>query len=1066
MLVVFQPFWVTIIMTLYSFYRRLKGYFCSCNKNDSLHLSCTTMQKHNLIFFGLSIICFSTVFAQKRNTQAAWQQEVNYKINVILDTTSQQLHGIVAIDYLNHSPDTLKEIYMHLWPNAYKNNETAFARQQIENRKTKYYLSPPEERGFIDSITFAVDGQIVFWEYTQEIDIARIVLKQPILPHSTVRIVTPFRVQLPAIYSRMGHENGVYCITQWYPKPAVYDINGWNAMPYLDQGEFYSEFGSYDVSITVPSEMVVAATGNLQTTAEKLWWYDKINNNNTPNPSSQKTKTLRFTQDKVHDFAWFASHKFHITKGEVNRTSGKTIDTWLFSTITDTVETRAGVNYINNGIRLYSNLVGEYPFDQATVVITPLKAGAGMEYPTITNCASIDETTIIHEVGHNWFYGIIGSNERDHPWMDESINTYYENRGRMDLNMVPQHSGVSTLIQSFQDGKTINDLYTPFEITEMLYQFPARRNEDQASTIHSTEFTNINYGAILYAQTPKLFYYLQRYLGDSIFDSMMQDYYRKWQFKHPLPDDFRMHVQNFTGKPLNWFFDVLMNTNTKQDYKIKSFHLKNDSIYLNIKSNTNSPFPVSAIKHDSIIYTKWFDAHETISIPNGDYDLIRIDAYEETMDLYRHNNSIRTKGVMKTWKKTRLGILADIENPYHHKVFIAPIAGANLYNKTMMGVAIYNSVLPNKKTEYIFTPAYAFGTKDINGFAQINHKFSYSTGKIKDILIGLNFTRFAYMGFYSVQDIGIDNIAYQKSVRGNITYEKLEPRVEFKLKKKYERTSPDEMISLRYFMINEQKQTDAILSNFKNHSRYFLLSYHSVNERLLQPYTVKIQTQYGHSLTPFGNQNSEFMKLSAEGTYKINYSNPKQGLSIRGFVGTFLTKSSSSDERAFYRAGSNLGMHDYLFEQSQFGRTETNGLFANQLMFGDLEFKELYPKVFTNTWASVINVETNIPGILPIVIYADFALINNIEGFLSTNGFNENYVTKFIYTSGIAINIRKNLFRINLPLMASAEIADYFAGKENGKIVGPEIPYRQRITFSFSLNRLNPYKGVKNINLN
>jgi hypothetical protein len=363
-------------------------------------------------FLFVILLLFATLlFGQQRAkilTQASWQQHVSYKINVTLDDANNVLKGNISMVYTNNSPNELTEIYMHLWPNAYKNRNTAFAKQHLENGKTDFYFAKPEEQGSIDSLNFKVNNIVVKWNLTNDIDIALITLNQPLKTGDKISLSTPFYVILPKVFSRIGHEKQLYCITQWFPKPAVFDVNGWNPIPYLDQGEFYSEFGSFDVSITVPKNYVVAATGNLQNEDEKLFLNTLATKPaveyEVPPISSNEFKTLRYIQDSVHDFAWFASKEFNVKKGEVSLQNGKTIETWLFAKNINS----EGINHINEGVKYYSDHIGNYPYNLAQVVITPLEAGGGMEYPTITNCAGIDRTTIIHEVGHNWFYGILG----------------------------------------------------------------------------------------------------------------------------------------------------------------------------------------------------------------------------------------------------------------------------------------------------------------------------------------------------------------------------------------------------------------------------------------------------------------------------------------------------------------------------------------------------------------------------------------------------------------------------------------------------------------------------------
>jgi len=988
----------------------------------------------------LLLSAFSVAQSAKTN-QAPWQQRVEYVINVELDDIAHILRGNETILYTNNSPDTLTEIYIHLWPNAYKNNETAFAKQQLENGKTTFYYLPEDERGFIDSINFLVDWVSVKWEYTEQIDIAKLVLKRPIEPGGVVRIATTFKVKLPNIVSRMGHQNQLYCITQWYPKPAVYDVNGWKPMPYLDQGEFYSEFGKFDINITLPENYVVAATGRLQNIEEKVWLTNRSKNRftgqilSTEFPvSSSKKKTIRFIQDSIHDFAWFADKRFQVERSEVllPKSSNK-VTTWMFSVASKT----STVLLVDSAVLYYSSKIGEYPFTDVTVVETPLVSGAGMEYPMITNITKVNRQVIVHEVGHNWFYGILGSNERAYPWMDESINTYYETRSAETETIRTQKPITIKTVSNFgSDG---------YHGLESRYLINARRNNDQSVSLPSIEFTDANYGAIIYGKGATLFRYLQAYLGDDQFDNMMHAYYEKWKFKHPLSQDFIDHAQQFTGKDLSWFFGGLLSTKHKQDWKIKSIKKQDAWYQLSIKRKTplNAPFSISGFKNDSVIKTIWFDSlgSSNVFFPLGDYDYLRIDAFEQSIDIDRSNNSINTNGIFKKGNPIQFRFWGDGENPYKNQLFFTPIVGTNLYNKLMIGGAFYNSLLPNKKVEYLIAPMYSIGINNLSGSAEVQkHFFSY--GFLKRVTLESKIAQFAYKEFLKLS-----------------TYTKFQCGFNLSLTPKHFRTSPVNAIYGSLILVNERTNGASFLTG--NNYTYTDLGFSSAQQRVINPFNYIVNYQ-------LGNTTSMFNKLTVAFTQFINYEKPKKGLTARFFGGAFLSNYKSSTGRELFRAGNNTGIYDYTFDQSQFGRGEnslvSNSLFGQQLLFGELEFKELYPFVVTNKWATSLNVETTIPGILPIVLYADIAFINADEGYFDGNTatFVEQYNLKVLYTSGLSIKLLKDIFRVNIPLIASAEITDYFGGNNPGNVTGGKR-YTERITFSLNLNKLNPIKTIRSL---
>jgi hypothetical protein len=210
-------------------------------------------------------------------------------------------------------------------------------------------------------------------------------------------------------------------------------------MPYLDQGEFYSEFGNFTVNITLPANYVVAATGDLQNESEKKFIEsrmlqnvpDAINQLRDNPVSDTQYKTITYQQKNVHDFAWFASKQFLVEKSIATLPSNKKTDCWSFFSPKEHSIYDSSSRITAKTIEYLSTHVGEYPYQQASIVAGHLLAGGGMEYPNVTVIGNVEsksilQTVIVHEVGHNWFYGLLGSNERAYPWMDEGINTFYE----------------------------------------------------------------------------------------------------------------------------------------------------------------------------------------------------------------------------------------------------------------------------------------------------------------------------------------------------------------------------------------------------------------------------------------------------------------------------------------------------------------------------------------------------------------------------------------------------------------------------------------------------------------
>jgi hypothetical protein len=501
----------------------------------------------------LLLFIFSSSFLFCKAQQPYWQQQVNYKLSVQLNDTDHSLNGFAKIEYINQSPDTLHFIWFHLWPNAYRTDKTAFSDQLLENGRTDFYFSSKEERGYINRLDFRINNTAARTEdHPQHIDIIKLLLPQPLLPGNKIEITTPFHVKLPNNFSRGGHTGQSYQVTQWYPKPAVYDRNGWHPQPYLDQGEFYSEFGNYEVQLTLPESYAVLSSAPPADESQKLWLLQKKpapaepkkktaygaaqpKNVTTPKQTlPEDTKTLLFRQNNIHDFAWFADKNFIVKYDTLLLPSGRIIDVYTAHLPGSSNVWQNSTQMLKDAVRHRSKLVGEYPYSYIGAVEAKMGFEGGMEYPCITAITPTSsvaglESVLEHEAGHNWFQGILASNERNHPWMDEGINTYYGDRFQREASR-------------YQPSPAVTN--SRFTITDQLFLYAAEQmKKDQPLSTDSDSLSELNYFLTAYTKGAAFMQLLENKLGRSRFDSAMQYYFQKWKFKHPYPVRFTRIVR-------------------------------------------------------------------------------------------------------------------------------------------------------------------------------------------------------------------------------------------------------------------------------------------------------------------------------------------------------------------------------------------------------------------------------------------------------------------------------------------------------------------------------------------
>ncbi|MCB9232057.1 MAG: M1 family metallopeptidase [Bacteroidia bacterium] len=723
-----------------------------------------------LMLLALSVIPFLGVIKAQSDY---FQQKVAYEIHVTLDDQRHFLRGQETLVYTNNSPDVLNELYIHIWPNAYRDNTTAFARQKRESFSTRFEYADAENRGFIDSLTFEIDGEKVPWTFWQDNpDVAHVTLPQPLKPGQSLTFHTPFRVKIPDSFSRLGHIDQQYQLTQWFPKPAVYDQHGWNPIYYLDQGEFYSEFGSFDVYITLPGDYMVGATGDLPKNDPEWVWLAKRESLSRlllrqddlaedseslfPHDRAREMKTLHFHQENVHDFAWFCDKDYFILSDSVTLASGKKVRIVALFNQGEREFWKNDLDYLRNSVYYYSLWVGDYPYNHATAVDGALSAGAGMEYPNITvlgaggSAESLDEVTA-HEVGHNWFYGILGSDERTNPWMDEGINSYYENRYWI------QTHGDTLGGEIYGIPKFLHLDLNHSSLQRYGYLLGAGENVDQPVTLTSEEFTNTNYGTMVYMKTARTFRYLEEMLGRDVFDRCMHAYFDQWKFRHPRPEDIKAVFEKTSGQDLGWFFDGLLPGKDKINFKLSGFRQGN----LKVKNKSGIALPVSVTlyaKNDSVLQTlktPVFSGKTQLSTKIPFHHAI-VNSNQYLPEVRMGNNRLRAGGLFRQGRPLKFRFLYSLPSEKEFAVNYLPAVGYNTTDGFMLGALLHHNFFPSQAFSFHFMPMYGFKNKDLAGSAGLTFRwlpktvfqkieFHSRTSLFSNILRTHNYLEFTFM---------------------------------------------------------------------------------------------------------------------------------------------------------------------------------------------------------------------------------------------------------------------------------------------------------------------------------
>ncbi|MCB0705028.1 MAG: M1 family metallopeptidase [Saprospiraceae bacterium] len=994
-----------------------------------------------------------------------FQQEVHYRIDAKLDDKLNQLQVMEELVYINNSPETLDYLFFNLWPNSHLNRETALSKQFIRLNNDRFYFAKAEELGGFLELDFQISGTSLDWSFDPDyLDIARIELPGPLAPGDSVRLEIPFLLQIPGSFSRIGHVGESYQMTQWYPKPAVYDRDGWHAMPYLDQGEFYSEFGSFDVSISLPANYLVGATGVLQNESE--WEFlreeeaksrayleekkpEKMSLSaakllDTIPPSAERQKTIRYLAENVHDFAWFADKRFRVLHKDIELPSGKTIDGWVFFTLVEEWYWQDALTYLERAVLHYSELVGEYPWPQVTALQSALSAGGGMEYPMITvigyagDPQGLDEV-ITHEVGHNWFYGILGSNERRHAWMDEGLNSF--------------HDQAYTI--RYYDGLPGADYFLPGFIAkgsdlsfyEIAYLYFSRSGREQIADTHSDSLFSGAYYLAAYEKPARSLRHLEAYLGADAFREAIHTYYENWKFKHPDPADFQASLEQSAGESLDWFFDGFLYSTRVQDYRLSNAKVEGDTIWVTVQNRGQipAPFPIAGIHQDSIVGLTWypgFTGKRRLAFPNGDYEKLQLDPEFKTVEYYRVNNQAPVQNKLAVLGDFKLKFLTGIDHSVKRMIYWTPLVAWNDYDKWMFGLGIHNYSLVERQVEYGLFPMYSPLTNQLNGRTSIHfNSYFRDSDQFRRLRLGGVLQQFS--NNYNWRDA-----YYQKYLMSRV-YARLDLE------------NPASRSGERYFQLSatrtsvERSRGIDEVESLRDDAVFLGLKYRSglkqaINE-VAWELNLESKVRSNHLL---GSE--PYLKVFGELTYNFTYQRFRD-LQFRVFAGGFLS-NAYRDRGLIFPWSIDLasqGAGDYLYDSYFFGRSDQAGPWWQQRMPGEGGFYSALPPAYrgqsgsTNNFLIAFNFLADLPKPmprkLPIKPFFNMAYSDDARPIASEKTFGD----QLWWEAGLSLEVFDGQLGLAFPLLVSSQLDALF--DQNG-----QTAFYQRMSFTINLAGFNP----------
>jgi len=605
-----------------------------------------------------------------------WQQQINYKIDASLDVQKNTVKGTEEILYTNNSTDTLRKVYFHMYWNAFQPNSNMDARSRELGKNTftsrrgdevkdwdmrvrdRIQNLKPEEYGIQKVNTITINGKSQ--QLIEHETILEVVLTQPILPKSVVKMNVQFEAQVPVQIRRSGRDNkeGVrYSMSQWYPKMVEYDYQGWNTNPYIAR-EFYGVWGNYDVTLRMDKNYMVGGTGVLQNPTAPL---DKDGN-----------KVWNFKGNTIHDFVWFADNNFKHLSKEVRK--GLTLH--VYYKAKDAKADSAWANVLwaaEKALPFMEQKMGTYPYPQYSFI---QGGDGGMEYAMATLLVGPSLGTAFHEWIHSWYQHVLGTNESLFAWMDEGftsygeemVSHYYETNFATQSPYISEAAKKQIQVNLDRQSKLLpavqNSNYSG-------YIALAKSGFEEPMSTHADHFnTNYAYSSAAYAKGGTFLGVLGYMMGEAKRDQLMLNYYNTWKFKHPNVNDFIRVAEKTSGLQLQWLKEYWVNSTKTIDYGLNDIQVSGNAALISIQRLGKFPMPIEVVvtykdgsselhyipldlmlggkaqegSMKQINHPEWKWTHPTYTFestqPLGAIKSIEIDPSQRMPDINRSNNKI------------------------------------------------------------------------------------------------------------------------------------------------------------------------------------------------------------------------------------------------------------------------------------------------------------------------------------------------------------------------------------------------------------------------------------------
>ncbi len=879
-------------------------------------------------------------------------------IDATLNPATKTISIKQQINYKNTSKDTLSELYLFDWANSFSTKTSPLAKRFAENYESSFHFEKERDRGRTTlGKVYSTPDRPLQWERGDHVDILKIIPESDILPGRSYSFALEYTVKVPDDrFTRFGvNKANDYKLRYWYISPAVYD-GEWQVYSNKNTADLYLTPSQFTIDFHFPKRYHL--TSSLDLISETV---------------SGNVKTTKLFGDNRRDAVLYL---------ERNPTF-ETIETDKFTVVTNLQNSKVNppvqALMVDRVAHFLDERLGPYPFDKMVISEADYKTNPvyglnqlprfispfpdGFEY----------DMEQLKTMTRHYIANTLILNPRKDYWLQDALQIYlmmeYVDAYYPKMKIIGNLSNWWVIRWAHAAELEFNDQYP------ILYLNMARHNIHQALTVPKDSLLkyNMNIANPYYGATG--LNYLNDYLGDDVLKSGIRDFVSEHKLTPIRSSDFEIFLSKRTSLPIHWFFEDFVDKRTTIDFKIKKVEKKEDSLKVFIRNRKNNTLPISLYGlngEGEVVFKTWtnpIDSVMAVNVPSENIRRLALNYEGKIPEYNRRNNFKSIDGLLN--KPLQFRLFQDVEDPNYTQFFFIPVFKYNLYDGISAGVRLYNKTLLPKAMNYSLEPQFAFRSKTLVGSASI----SYTQQMDDDNLYAM---RYGFSGNYYSYDRGL-------------FYRRFSPYMTFAFRNQDLRNNEKQFINLRN--VNVYRDENPFKKRQDPNYSVFNLQYVYSNPNLINYFRSVLDYQIS----------SKFSKLSLDLEYRKLFLNNRQ-LNLRFFAGVFLFNDTRDDEDFFSFALDRP--NDYLFDYNYYGRSESSGLFSQQLIIAEGGFKSQLQPAYANSWITTLNASTNIWKW--IYAYGDAGLVHN--GHLGTSA---------VFDSGIRLSLVADYFELYFPIYSN-----------------------------------------------